>query len=505
MKKNILLGFVVLLLFAGCFNKSEEVEEMQTEEEVVYTDAPTEDGFSYADFLALFAFKNGGSLSQDQDRFFFQPETEKDDGGVIPFNAREFYEANKNDEAALRNMAKRFENVRYLAGTKPIERELSEELQFHNIFHTMGNQIDLAKHELYKLYESGEATDTQIRSLSYAESLFGNYDEAEAIIAACKKSKNCPIVTVNVSGKVSRGSKGVPKADITVLNTKETIKTDKNGEFSIQVESFVPNKVRIKAIKKGYADAYEDFYVVVDAPGQKRNLEFQMEKAHGSLSLDLNNPDLGALKKAGLASVDMDGEDFLFKTDVSQYRVRKDQLVKADGKPYTGKVNVYFYEFGKDSNIDDLLSNDSVDELSSYFGSFLKTFGMPFVQFFTDKGEELFIDRSDPVVLTSRITEMQALRSGSDGVYAPVTDELIQTLYDYSQNSDDPYPITKQYLQDNFYVSYPQWWILDRKRGRWNAEPSRVTDLKGGFKTIFYSIDLEGSYEKEKQTRLGLQ
>ena len=263
--------------------------------------------------------------------------------------------------------------------------------------------------------------------------------------------------------------------------------------------------VRMRAIASGYSDAFKDFYIVSDTKNQSRIRDFKLSKAHGvvrfntegrsvpskpTLQASLVEQDILLDSVEGIATAQYKDDSLILTTNLTEYTIPLDGFVRSSGTKYQGKLSAYVYEFNKESNIEDLLRVDASDGEGNFFGSMLKTFGMPFIQFYDEAGAEVFIDRSNPMVIVSQIAEMDALKQGGDSVYDALTDEHIQQLLDYSNKSKAMYPITREYLIQNNLVMFPQWWVLDRLKGKWKAEPFVLLDMGGLVKTIFYSIDL---------------
>jgi hypothetical protein len=182
---------------------------------------------------------------------------------------------------------------------------------------------------------------------------------------------------------------------------------------------------------------------------------------------------------------------YILNTGITEYQIPENAIITKEGEPYLGEVTVYVYEFNKSSNVDSLLRVDAANELRNYIGNIFKTFGMPFIQFYSEDDEELFVARENPMKITTTLTEMEALRTGADGVYGPLTDEDLDRLIEESNNSASEYPISRRFLIDNDLLRFPTWWVLDRKRGIWDATPMKVLNKNGKLKTIFYSIVLD--------------
>jgi len=353
-----------------------------------------------------------------------------------------------------------------------------------------------------------ELVTTELIQLAYIYDLNGEYEIARLIEEKLCESfeKRCkPEVQFPIYGSVlDLQGEAIPKAVVGVLNYPDTtVSTNRSGGYEISYKGQSPQKVRMRAVAPGYSDAYKDFYIVSNAKNQERERNFTLMKAHGVVRFDTNGrssqpfnlqaslveEDFSLDSVEGIATAQYTDDSLILTTDLTQYTIPLDGFVRSSGTKYKGTLTAYVYEFDKDSNVTDLLRVDASDAEGDFFGSMLKTFGMPFIQFYDDEGSEVFIDRSNPMVIVSQIAEMEALKAGSDGVYDPLTDDHLQLLLDYSNESITDYPITREYLIQNELVMFPQWWVLDRLKGKWAAEPFKLLNLSGLVETIFYSID----------------
>jgi hypothetical protein len=129
---------------------------------------------------------------------------------------------------------------------------------------------------------------------------------------------------------------------------------------------------------------------------------------------------------------------------------------------------------------------DTFDQVMGYAGDLMKTFGMPYIQFFTQDGAELDVLKSKPMVLTYKIADMDALRKNTDQIYEPLTDRDMQLLVEASRGN--PYVIDREFLINNQLLRFPAFWVFDRKRGIWDNVGVSVLDTQGTIKTIFYTV-----------------
>lgn len=178
-----------------------------------------------------------------------------------------------------------------------------------------------------------------------------------------------------------------------------------------------------------------------------------------------------------------------FESTQSKYRLKKDALYYLDGTGYTGKeVKVNLYEFTKTSNLDSLATSDTFSPVYGYVGSLMKTFGMPYIQFFDPAGKELFVHKSNPMILVNRIYHMKELYENSDKIYTALSKDDMKFL---KKKSDElgGYPLDMTFLTTNNFLRWPAWWALDRKKGVWENIGSKVTDESGIVEVPFYTIN----------------
>jgi hypothetical protein len=71
-----------------------------------------------------------------------------------------------------------------------------------------------------------------------------------------------------------------------------------------------------------------------------------------------------------------------------------------------GDIDIYLYEFDNRTIPASLANIDTFDQVMGYAGNLMKSFGMPYIQFFTTDGKELFVQKSNPMALTYTIANM---------------------------------------------------------------------------------------------------
>ncbi|MDD5770240.1 MAG: carboxypeptidase-like regulatory domain-containing protein [Candidatus Gracilibacteria bacterium] len=326
------------------------------------------------------------------------------------------------------------------------------------------------------------------KELIYLYSFEGNYKKSNDLrLSLCSTSKDLCKKSVNFtfSGKVI-DDKGNPVngAIVFLLNDKSiNTKTDINGNYTINFNTYPQERLRIKAYSQELSDGYYVSSIVLD----------------GEYSLNANaNFTLQTPQKIIELSPDIDGKEefYYFSTTQTDYKVPVNSIVYEDGKPYNGKIKVYLYEFNKLTNMDNYMNNDTFDSVYGYVGNIMKTFGMKYLQIFTPEGEELHIDKSNPAFVTQRIYHMKELYENYDKIYSAVTDEDMEFLVDSTKkicgDKVDCYPIDRKWLIDNNMLRWPASWVLDRTKGTWENLGVKVIDKKGVIEAIYYTINLKG-------------
>ena len=377
------------------------------------------------------------------------------------------------------------ENVRQLA-----EEELPSNLQFHNQLYSFGTagatSLDLEAALATKV-AAGDASADDLFRLAYIYELEGKYAERDRLNAenCARFNKRCGhAFSIALSGRVVDG-KGDPieGATIEVVSRPDVtaVQTDENGTYRLPLSAQEMEKLRVRASKRNLSDGYED--VVLLAEGRE---------AHAMPDIALESPitivTIDPARKSvtgGGNSVRSDGT-YVITTPQSVYEIPPDAVVDADGTPHTGPIDVYLYEFSKGNIPESLTQLDTFDEVVGYAGDLMKTFGMPYIQFFTQDGEELHVLKSNPMVLTYRIADMEALRTNADRIYRALSHEDMELLVEASRGN--PYAIDRQFLINNQLLHFPGFWVFDRERGMWDSVGVSVLDINGTIRSIFYTV-----------------
>lgn len=392
----------------------------------------------------------------------------------------------------LQDLASRIRDSEVIERTEV--RALSDDklptpLQFHNSLYasTLGGTSTLAIEKSLEQRIGTKTTSDDLFALSYLRELQGDYAARDALnTRACSEfGTRCASFKVTLAGTVvdSRGD-GVQGALVEVSSRPELkgVVTDAKGAYRITVPANPVEKFRVRASKRNFSDGFVDT-VVVDT----HKSAFRLDPIQLSSPIAIVTADFAKKTVTGAGSEFRADGSIVLHTAQSIYEIPAGAIVHEDGSPYRGDtVDVYLYEFSKGNPPDSLTRIDTFDAVIGYAGNLMKTFGMPYIQFFAPDGEELHVLRSRPMVLTYTIVDMQALRTNADKIYRPLTDADLQLLVDASVGQ--PYRIDRQFLIDHQMLQFPAFWVLDRKRGVWDNIGVSVLSTQGVIKSLFYTI-----------------
>jgi hypothetical protein len=367
------------------------------------------------------------------------------------------------------------------------EEELSQNLQFHNGVYASLSGGESTKDMLETLESAQELSSADLSSLAYLYELEGDYAARDAVYEdiaeicdTCREQ-----LTVIIRGTVvDLEGEPVQGATIDVLGIDEaTIRTDVTGSYTTIVPTFVPGKLRVSALKRNFSDGvvsvntvskdktvYEADPIVIGGVVSIVTIDTQENTVSGSDN-----------------EVRADGT-FVVRTGQSVYEIPNNAIVHENGTLYQGEADVYLYEFSQGNIPDGLIQADTFDDVRGFAGDLMKTFGMPFIQFFSPSGEELHVLSNNPMVLTYKIANMKELYEDTLAIYGPLTDADMQFLVDTSSDNTESYPIDRQFLISNQLLKFPAFWVFDRRAGVWNSIGISVLDMIGTIKSEFYTI-----------------
>lgn len=373
--------------------------------------------------------------------------------------------------------------------------ELPPKMQFHNkVLDVVATQnsrsyADLEGSLLLKL-KSGAATADEIWQTIYLLELKGEYilrDKLRKELCS-KYPKECPEsfgITIRGQVKDKINKNPVQGATVTVLSHPEvkSVTTDEKGMFRVYVVAHEMEKVRLSAVKRNFSEGLS----AVIALGPKKDI-YDIDPITLGSPANIVTIDTEKSTVTGANDVANPDGSFVLHTQYSVYEIPPNAIVRMDGTPYKGKVDVYLYEFTKDTVPESFLQLDVFDNLRRYVANQFVTFGMPYVQFFTESGEELHVKKSYPLMLTYATPDMQVMRDNTYGLpYGKLTDENVRFLLEVSNRGE--FPLTASFLEENNLLQFPPFWVYERKTGVWENVGMKLLDLQGTTKNIFYTIN----------------
>jgi hypothetical protein len=374
------------------------------------------------------------------------------------------------------------------------ENQLPTNLQFHNTLYNTPNAAPGAfgntQSQLETVYQNGTATSEQLWELSYMYELQGDYAQRDAVNAVnCRlyQSRCAGTIPIVLSGTVvDMAGRPVQNASVTVLSHPElpAATTDVKGAYSFKLSVLPMEKVRVSAVKRNFTNG-EASTIVLSAGRSSYQLD----------PIVLTSPVLivtiDTVKHTVTDPNDTANPDgsFVLNATSSSYQIPAGAIVHSNGTPYAGPLDVYIYEFTRDTVPSSLTSLDTFDEVMGYAGNLMQTLGMPYIQFFAPSGEELAVMKSHPMLLTYHIPGMQDML---DNFYnrpqGPLTQGQMQTILAVSAG-DPGFPITSQFLYQNKILTFPAFWELDRRKGVWENQGMRLLDIRGTMQAPFYTIN----------------
>lgn len=366
--------------------------------------------------------------------------------------------------------------------------DMPDEYQFHNALYSVDKDgsFVVARDALESRIASGEYVESDLFRLGYIYELEGKYIARDELnMKSCKEfGARCEaVLTVRVSGQViDMDGMPIQSATVSVLSAGDlTGMTDTQGKYAIDVPVRKMEKLRIKAVKRNYSDGVVNAVVVT--VGKK---EYQMDDIILASPLKIVTLDTTLGTITGDVNTYAHGV-FTIQTPQSHYSIPASAIVYKGGAVYMGEVEVYLYEFTRDTAPESLLAVDTMDSVMGYAGDLMKSFGMPYIQFFTPLGEELHVLKSNPMGLQYKIYHMESLYNNTDGIYTALTHADMESLVLASLRGN--YPIDREYLIRNNLLQFPAFWVFDRTVGIWENVGINVITADGLIESIFYTIN----------------
>lgn len=371
---------------------------------------------------------------------------------------------------------------------------LPPELRFHNALYSSTlnaapSTLSVQRSLTEKVASKG-ATSEDLFELSYLSELNGDYAARDALNERnCEefKARCSDPIQLTLKGTVVDGA-GAPiqgaSVEIVSRPSLDPVTTGPDGTFTIKTGAKEMEKFRVHAHKRNFSDGYADYMVLVGTPAKKTVTldSIQLESPINVVTIDFSKKTV-----TGIGNSFASDGTVTIVTSQSTYRIPAGAIVHQDGSAYRGStVDVYLYEFSKGNPPQNLLAVDTFDQVIGYAGDLMKSFGMPYIQFFTPGGEELHVLSSKPMRLRYRIPNMQELYDNHDQIYRALTPADMEKLVAASQGKD--LPIDREWLIQNQMLVFPAFWVFDRGRGVWDNVGISVLDTQGTIETVFYTI-----------------
>jgi hypothetical protein len=372
------------------------------------------------------------------------------------------------------------------------ENGLPPRLQFNNQLYTFSTRDGFipTRVALEKAYASNIATSDQLWQLAYIYELEGQYGKREEVNALnCKKYKaQCarPIPVQLLGAVADLSGRPLEDARVSVLGHAEvgTVTTDAKGKFSIILSVRPMEKVRVSAVKRNFSSGVAN--LLITGAGRTK---YALDTIILGSPISIVTVDTVHHTVTDPTDVARADGSFVLHATSSTYEIPAEAIVHTNGAPYAGLVDVYLYEFTRDTVPQNLITLDTFDQVMGYAGDLMRSYGMPYIQFFAPSGEELDVKKSTPMLLTYKVAGMKDLFENIDrNPGGKVTPDIMQTLVSASQG-DPGFPITREFLVKNKLYAFPPFWVLDRQSGVWDNVGIRVLDVAGTIQAPFYTIN----------------
>lgn len=368
------------------------------------------------------------------------------------------------------------------------ENELPVELQFHNSVYSFGrtgnilDRIDTLK----KTISNGSYTANDLFQLGYLFELTGRYAERDAIHErSCREfSKRCADnIDIKIIGRVvDKSGSPIQGVAVKILGRpgEDIVTTGADGRFIVSTKVNKLEKLRLRATKRNFSDGVTDVVVVSELRDVYNIEDVVLESPITIVTVDTKKKTI-----TGVNNKFLPDDSIELRTQQSTYIIPKGAVVHENGNAYEGVYDVYLYEFTKETVPESLIEVDTFDNVMGYAGDLMKTFGMPYIQFFTPEGEELQVFSENPMKLTYKIVHMKELYENTDQIYRPLTNEDMEVLVDASIGIG--YPIDREFLIKHGLLNFPAFWVFDRHAGVWDNIGIRVKNVNGEIETLFYT------------------
>ena len=378
--------------------------------------------------------------------------------------------------------------IYWWVGTKWTSKVLFEE----DIRNPLKDKIDAIfnrRLNVYKVLSDLEKVDNKkkpkeyLAFQAYLYDFMWEYDKANQL--RNKFLSSDPKTNVEIKWAVKDASWNALKwVKLTLLNNSDKqVITNKKWEYILKFKYYPLSHIRVKASKAWYSDGFFSIYLdhyLQPSWDKKVQENIVLNKANDVVIMDFNNKD--KIQKINWKKY------YIIKDPRSIYYVPVGKLYYMDWRRFTwNKLKVYLYRFKKTSHTENLTSLDTFTPVYWYVWNLMITFGMPYMQFFTFDGKEVFVRKKEPMILVNQIYHMKALFTNHDKIYTAVTTWDMKYLVKVSKKWG--YPITYDWLIKNNFLRWPTRWVLERKKWTWVSIPQKVLTTWGLIQNKFYEIE----------------
>ncbi len=481
------------------FDRLTEISERLNEENYNKVWINPEEYETFWDFLTDFSSFSWITIEPINENFSIWLKNDDWSYLFIPFRYNEdkenfLDEVNKN--LAILDIYEAYTNwlVYWWINSNSWEKILFEDELQHSKTYILNNifNVDLNNNSnnIYNIIDSLTTTENiwleNMELLSYLYDLTWEYllaeEEREKL---CKKySSTCDSkINLNISGKILDSSDlPLEWVKVELLNNPlySTISNEK-WEFSLKLNFYSFSHLRFKASKMWYTDWFIT-YSLNTSPEfineQDLFMDFTISQADNLVTI--NNYNIEKYKK---------WRYYIIENKYSKYFIPKDWLYYYDGQLFEwDNIDVYTFQLNKDNNLDNLLENDAFSSNYWYLWNIMKTFWMPYIQFFdSETQQELFVKSSNPMILQNNIYNIKELYENSAQTFETITEDDMQFLVNKSSELW-AYPIDYEFLIKNDFLRWPACWSLDKIKGIWFNVWSRVLNKDWLVELPFYHI-----------------
>jgi len=373
--------------------------------------APTPQVSDSQNFRQKIKFADGSGISSDDEVVFYTDPSSRE-SKILKFSVRDFLEKNKENSVVADEIIEKLSKMNRVRGIRELpDSEKPGKLQFHDKLHLSATEFfrDLEKlqSELGNIEDLPEDDIREaeffekIQKLSYLLDLSGEYAVATDLREKnCKKFKiDCNFsVSTKVFGQVLDEEKNpIGNVRVQVLNFPEVFATTSDdGKYELEVRTTNFQKIRLRASQTGFSDDFAEFYVLGDASGQVRELNFELRPAQAAIILNLDEKSISNTNFNGEFDIfgEVDDENFTLKTPRRQFKIPFGSIVDSNGQPASGVATAYIFEF--ENLPSGWISADRFAENRAEFAIPDEKFSGWQISIFSEKNEELFVKKSHP-------------------------------------------------------------------------------------------------------------